>query len=218
MNSVSIVLLDDHHLVRQGLRALLSSEPGFSVVGEGSGGLEAADLVERHQPDVLIADMVMPGLNGVEVAKQVSQRWPRTRVLVLSMYANEAYILAALRGGASGYVLKTATPEVLAEAVRAVAAGRRYLCPPLTERAIDAYVHSGETNLPDAYETLTLREREVLHLAVEGSNNTQIGARLGISPRTVETHREKIMQKLDLKTLPELVRFALKRGILPMDD
>jgi len=194
------------------------AEPDFSVVGEGANGSEIADLVERLQPDVLIVDMMMPGLNGAEVTRQITQRSPRTRVIILSMYSNEAYILAALRNGAMGYVLKTVSPEVLCEAVRTVMAGQRYLCPPLTEKAIEAYIQKAETATLDMYETLTPREREVLQLAVEGHNNTQIGERLAISPRTVESHREKIMQKLGLRSYPELIRYALKRGILPMEE
>lgn len=217
-NETTIVLADDHQLVRRGLKALLDAEGDFKVIGESSGGLEVADLVERLGPDVLIVDMIMPGLNGAEVARQVKERSPKTRVLVLSMYPNEAYILTALRNGAAGYVLKTVSPQILADAVRTVITGQRYLSPPLTERAIEAYVQKTETGTLDIYETLTPREREVLQLAVEGYNNTQIGDRLAISPRTVETHREKIMQKLDIRTYPELIRFALKRGILPMDD
>ena len=218
MSPVSIVLVDDHQLVRRGLRSLLSAETDFSVIGEGSDGLTAADLVERLQPDVVILDMVMPGLTGVEVSRQISQRCPRTRILILSMYANDAYILAALRNGAAGYVLKTVSPEVLAEAVRVVAGGQKYLCPPLSGRAIEAYIQRSDSASVDPYETLTSREREVFHLAAEGYNNTQIGERLAISPRTVETHREKIMRKLNLQSFADLIRYALKKGILPLDD
>src|SRR5579872_2778628 len=216
MRPVTIVLADDHQLVRHGLRALLNAEPDFSVVGEATDGREVLDLVERLQPNVLIVDVVMPGLNGVEVTRQISQRWPQTRVLALSMYANEAYILTALRNGAAGYVLKTASAEVLTDAVRTIMAGRRYLCPPLSERAIDAYIQKAETATLDVYETLTAREREVLHLAAEGYSNMQIGERLSISPRTVEIHRARIMQKLDLRTQTDLIRYSLRRGILPM--
>lgn len=215
MSAISIVLADDHQLVRRGFRSLLSAEPDFNVIGEAEDGLGITEIVERLQPDVLVLDMVMPGLNGVEVTRQVSRRCPRTRTLILSMYANEAYILAALRHGAAGYVLKTVSPEMLTEAIRTVMTGRRYLCPPLSERAIEAYIQKSEAAELDPYETLTPREREVLQLAAEGHNNTQIGANLAISPRTVESHREKIMVKLGLSSYADLIRFALQRGILP---
>ena len=160
----------------------------------------------------------MPVMNGLDAARQVSQRWPATRILLLSMHSADAYVLEALRSGASGYVLKGASAGTLVEAVRTVAGGRRYLCPPLTERAIDAYVQQGSSATLDAYETLTAREREVLQLAAEGRPNTEIAARLSISPRTVEIHRGNLMHKLSLRGQTELVRFALRRGIISLDS
>ena len=214
----TIVLADDHHVVRQGLRALLEAEADFSVVGEAADGLEVAGLVERLEPDVLIVDVMMPGLGGLEVTRQVRQRCPKTRVVVLSMYASEAYVVEALRNGAGGYVLKDASAADLLEAVQAVAAGRRYLSPPLSERAIDAYVERAKAGRLDLYETLTTREREVLHLAAEGYSNPEVAARLSISPRTVETHRANLMRKLALQSQSDLIRYALRRGILPVED
>jgi two-component system, NarL family, response regulator NreC len=211
---ITIVLVDDHVVVRHGLRALLTGEADFAVVGEASEGRAGIELVERLQPDVLIVDIMMPGLNGLEVARQVSRRCQHTRVLVLSMYANEAYVLQALRYGAIGYVLKESSAEVLLEAVRFVAAGRRYLCPPLSERAIEAYMERSEPAEPDVYESLTSREREILQLLAEGSSNAQIAAQLFISARTVENHRANIMQKLGLHSHTDLIRFAFQRGIL----
>jgi DNA-binding NarL/FixJ family response regulator len=218
MNKVTIVLADDHQLVRDGLRVLLNMEPDLTVVGEADEGLQAADLVERLQPDVLLVDIVMPGLNGVEVTRQVNRRSPKTKILVLSMYTNEAYILAALRNGAAGYVLKSASADILIEAIHTVINGNRYLCPPLTERAIEAYIQKSESGALNIHDTLTLREHEVLHLAAEGLSNPQIAGRLGISPRTVESHREKIMQKLCLHSHTDLIRYALKHGIISMDE
>jgi two-component system response regulator NreC len=214
----SIVLADDHQVVRQGLRALLEAEPDFSLVGEAGDGLETAQLIERLEPDVLIIDLMMPNLNGLEVTRQVSQRWPRTRVVILSMHANEAYVLEALRNGAAGYVLKDSSAADLVKAVREVVAGRRYLSPPLSERAIEAYLHKAQSAELDPYETLTTREREVLHLAAEGHSNAEIAARLSISPRTAETHRANMMRKLNLHTQTDLIRYALRRGILPMEE
>ena len=215
--NVTLLLADDHHVVRQGLRALLEAEPDFRVVGEASDGLEVADLVERLQPRVLIVDLMMPGLNGLEVTRQVSKRSPQTRVLILSMHSNEAYVLEALRNGAAAYVLKDSSATDLVHAVREVAAGRRYLSPPLSERALDTYRQRAKEATLDIYETLTTREREVLHLAAEGHTNAEIAARLGISPRTAETHRANLMRKLGLQTQTDLVRYALRRGIIPTD-
>jgi two-component system response regulator NreC len=218
MSITTIVLADDHHIVRQGLRALLEAEPDFAVAGEAADGLAVADLVERLKPDVLVLDLMMPGLNGLDVVRQVKRRSPQTRVIILSMHANEAYVLEALRNGVAGYVLKDSTASDLAQAVREAAAGRRYLSPPLSERAIEAYAHKADAAPLDLYETLSGREREVLHLAAEGCNNTEIAARLCISARTVETHRANAMRKLGLRNQTDLIRYALRRGILPMEE
>lgn len=215
---ISIVLADDHTLVRQALRHLLEVEPDLRVVGEAGDGLEAVRLAERLRPRVLVVDVLMPGLGGVEVTRQVRQRSPETRVVVLSMYATEAYVMEALRNGAAAYVLKDSGSADLVQAVREAAAGRRYLSPPLTRLAIEAYAERAQsTAAQDAYETLTAREREVLHLAAEGHTNSQIAARLMISPRTAETHRANLMRKLGLRTQSDLIRFALRRGILPVE-
>ncbi len=214
----TIVLVDDHHVVRQGLRALLEAEPDFSVIGEAADGLAVVDLVDRLQPDVLIVDLMMPGLNGLDITRQVSQRSPQTQVIILSMYANEAYVVEALRNGATGYVLKDANVADLVRAVREATAGRRYLSPPLSDRAIEAYMQKANESTLDSYETLTAREREVLHLAAEGYTSTEIAERLSISPRTVETHRSNLMHKLDLRTQTDLIRYAIRRGILPLED
>lgn len=217
MSMTTIVLADDHHIVRQGLRSLLEAEPDFSVIGETGDGLEAAQLVERLQPDVLVLDLMMPSLNGLEVTRQVSQRSPQTHVVILSMYANEAHVLEALRAGAVAYVLKESTAAELVRAVREAVAGRRYLSPPLSERAIEVYMQKAESAALDPYETLTAREREVLYLVAEGHTNAEIADRLFISRRTVETHRANLMRKLDLRTQTDLISYALRRGIVPME-
>lgn len=219
MTGTTIALADDHVVVRQGLRALLETEPDFRIVGEAGDGLEAIHLVERLQPDVLVLDLMLPGLSGLEVTRLVRQGSPQTRVLILSMYADEAYVLRALKNGAAGYVLKDSSAADLVQAVREVAGGRRYLSPPLSERAIERYAQKAETGTQeDSYEMLTTREREVLHLAAEGHTNAEIAARLGISPRTAETHRANLMHKLGLKSQTDLIRYALRHGILPMND
>jgi two-component system, NarL family, response regulator NreC len=215
--SVTIVLADDHHVMRQGLRLVLEAQEHFQVVAEAGNGLDAIALVERFNPCVLIVDVMMPGFNGLEVTRQVRQRAPRTRVIVLSMYSNEAYVLEALRHGAAGYVLKDAHADELVHAVHEVVAGRRYLSPPLSERAIEAYLQKAQDAVLDPYETLTTREREVLQLAAEGRTNSDIAAALYISPRTVETHRANVMRKLGLQNQADLIRYALQRGLLPME-
>lgn len=215
--ALTIILADDHHMMRQGLRMLLEAEEDFRVVAEAGDGREAARLAERFTPDILIVDVMMPGLNGLEVTRQVGQRSPRTRVIMLSMYSNEAYVLEALRNGAAGYVLKEASATDLIQAVREVVAGRRYLSPPLSEHAIEAYVQKAQDGLFDPYEALTTREREVLQLAAEGRTNADIAAALCVSPRTVETHRAHLMHKLGLHSQADLIRYALRRGILPLE-
>jgi two-component system response regulator NreC len=213
----TIVLADDHRIVRQGLRALLEAEPDFRLVGETGDGLEAAQLAERLQPDVAVLDLMMPGISGLEATRLISSRCPKTRVVILSMHADEAYVLEALRNGAAGYVLKDSTADELVRAVREVVAGRRYLGPPLSERAIEAYVQKAQEMALDPYEKLTDREREVLHLAAEGHSSAEIADKLSISSRTVETHRANMMRKLGLNSQTDLIRYALKRGIIPME-
>jgi DNA-binding NarL/FixJ family response regulator len=218
MSKTRIVLADDHRVVREGFKALLQTQPDFEVIGETGDGLEAVRLVEQRKPHILVADLMMPGLNGLEVARQVGQRSPRTRVVVLSMHAHEAYVLEALKNGACAYVIKDASACDLVRAVREALAGRRYLSPPLCEPSIENYAQRvrGSDTL-DLYDTLTNREREVLHLAAEGHTNVEIGNRLFISPRTVESHRANVMHKLRLRSQVDLVRYALQRGILSLE-
>jgi len=215
---VTLLLADDHAVVRLGLRRLVENEPDFRVVGEVDDGLQVLPEVERLHPDVLLLDLVMPGLNGLEVLRQVRKRCPKTRVVVLSMHASEAYVFEALRNGAGAYVLKGSNGSDVLEAVRAVLAGRRYLSSPLSERAIQTYVEKAEGAEPDPYGDLTTREREVLQLSAEGHNNSQIAARLFISRRTVETHRANLFLKLGLRTQTDLVRYGLRRGIIRLDE
>jgi DNA-binding NarL/FixJ family response regulator len=216
MTRTRIVLADDHEVVRQGLRSLLVAEKDFDVIGEASDGLEACDLTNRLKPDVLVLDLMMPGLGGLDVALQVSKRSPGTRVVILSMHASEAYMLEALRNGASAYVIKGASAGDLVHAIREAVAGRRYLSPPFSNESVEAYLLKAETAGRDPYETLTPREREVLHLAAEGLTTTEISTRLSISPRTAETHRAHVLRKLNLHGQTELIHYALQRGIVPL--
>jgi len=214
----TIVLADDHRIVRQGLRALLTAEENFKVIGEADDGREALDVVRRLNPDVLVLDLMMPGLNGLEVARQLHRQTPKVGVVVLSMYDDEGFVLEALANGVSAYVLKDSNSSDLVQAVHEVAAGRRYLSPPLSDRAIETYLQMAKTGAMDKHETLTTREREVLQLSAEGHTNSEIAARLGISTRTAETHRSRLMHKLGLHTQSDLIRYALKRGIIPMES
>jgi DNA-binding NarL/FixJ family response regulator len=211
--STTIVLADDHHLVRHGLAMLLRSEPAFQIVGEAATGPEAVKLAGATRPTVLIVDLMMPGLTGIEVTRQVRRNTPEVRVAILSMHANEAFVLEALTSGALGYILKSSSPADLVKGVREVAAGRRYLSPPLSEQALAAYARRVGTGACQPAETLTQREADVLRLVAEGLTNAEIAAHLFISQRTVETHRFHLMRKLGLRNQAELIRYALRKGL-----
>jgi DNA-binding NarL/FixJ family response regulator len=226
--SLTTVLADDHDIVRQGLRLLLEGQPDFLVVGEAAGGRETVSQVDALQPDVLVVDLMMPDLNGLEVTRQVQRSAPATRVVILSIYADEAHVLEALRCGALAYVPKGSSASCLFRAIREANAGRRYLSPPRSERTIDAYLSKVHGASPDPHETLTTREREVLQLAARGLTSAEIATALFISPRTVESHRASFMRKLRLRTQGDMIRYALRqgdmiryalrRGIIPMDS
>jgi two-component system, NarL family, response regulator NreC len=211
---ISIVLADDHEVVRKGIRALLEFEPGFTVAGEASDGLEVADLVEQVRPDVLVVDLMMPGLGGLDVIRQVRQRRPRTRMVVLSMHSSEPFVIEALRSGALGYVLKDASTGDLVRAIREAMLGRYYLSPPLSDRAVELYSKKARAT-PDPFDELTPRERQILQSSAEGHTSREIAERLGISVRTAETHRSNLRRKLGFHTHAELVRYAVGRGMLP---
>ncbi|MDX2029190.1 MAG: response regulator transcription factor [Blastocatellia bacterium] len=215
--TITIVLADDHRIVREGLSVLLAAEPDFTVVGAAGDGLEAIEMVRKLRPDVAVLDLMMRGLNGLEAARQISKLTPPPRIIILSMYDDEGFVLEALANGVSAYVLKDAGSSDLVQAIREVAAGHRYLSPPLSDRAIEAYQQIANAGTLDKYETLTTREREVLQLTVEGHTNSEIASRLGISVRTAETHRSRLMHKLGVHTQADLIRYALRRGIIPMD-
>ena len=218
MPSLTIVLADDHPIVRHGLRMVLEAEQDLTILDEVDDGARVLAAVERAGPDVLILDVMLPGMNGLKILPQVRNVSPKTRTIMLSMYSSEAYIVEALRNGAMGYVLKSASAALLVNAVRTVASGRRYLSPPFSERAIELYIQRVDTGTLDVYDTLTKREVEVFKWMAEGYKNAEISVRLSISPRTVEVHRARIMQKLDLSSPRDIIRFALKRGILTPED
>ncbi len=211
---LTLLLADDHQIVRQGLRELLKREPDFRLVGEAADGREAVDLVSQLQPDILVLDLMLPHLNGLEVARRASESSPRTRIVVLSMHTSPSYVVAALKAGASGYVQKEASSDELVAAIRKVADGQRYLSSSISEESLLAYQQRAKGKTLDPYDTLTDREREVLQLTAEGLTGNQISTRLHISPRTVETHRKHVTEKLGLRNHKDLIRYAVKRRII----
>ena len=216
--TVTVLLADDHPIVRKGLRHLLEEDSNVTIVGEASDGLQAIQLTEKFRPNVLIVDIMMPCLNGLDVLRQVKERSPDTWSIVLSMQSADVYVVEALKAGALGYVLKETGPSELLNAIHQVVGGQRYLSPKLSERLIDMLIQTSEKALADPYQTLTNREREVLQMVAEGLSNAEVAKRLSISPRTAELHRGRMMNKLGLHNQTELIRYALKRGILPMDN
>jgi two-component system response regulator NreC len=212
-----ILLADDHQVVIDGLKALLSGEPDMQVIGQATDGLQVLPRVLELKPEVLVLDLMMPGLGGLEVARQMRDRAPDTKVIVLSMHANDAYVVEALRNGAAGYVLKQADARALIDAIRAVRSGARYLSPPLSEEKLERWQLDAKAAPLDLYDTLSTREREVLQLAAEGLTSAAIGERLAIGKRTVETHRANLQRKLGVSTHADLVRFAVKKGLVSVD-
>lgn len=207
------IIADDHEIVRRGIRGILESECACTVVAEASDGLAAAQLVEKHRPDVLILDLNMPRLHGIEVLRQSRTSSPQTRVIVLSMHNDEPYVIESLRAGASAYILKGSESREIVQALKEVLAGRRYLSATLSEWAINALV-AKPADAADPLQSLTQRERMVVQLAAEGHTNAEIAEKLFISPRTAETHRTNLLRKLGLQTQTDLVRFAIRKGLI----
>ena len=207
-----ILIVDDHPIVIDGLRSQLETQPDFVVVGETGDGLEVEELVNRFHPDVLLLDLALPGLSGLEVSRRVRKRSPDTHIVILSMYDDTPYVAEALINGAQAYVLKRSVSTELIHAIRVVLAGEHYLSPPLSEGAIDDYTRQFHTEELDIFKTLTRREVEVLSLIVEGLTSPKIADRLGVSSRTVEMHRSNLLHKLEVQTTAELVALAVRRG------
>jgi DNA-binding NarL/FixJ family response regulator len=212
LKSLRVLLADDHYLVRAGLRALLEHLPGIQVVAEAGDGVEALQLVEQHAPDVVLMDVAMPRLNGVEATTRIARDFPAVRVLIVSMHANEEYVVHALRAGAAGYLLKDATPAELEQAVHAVARGETYLTPAVSAPVVEYLRRVGGEGSP--LDRLTPRQREILQLVAEGYRTRDIAQRLCISQKTVETHRAQIMERLDVHDLAGLVRSAIRLGLV----
>lgn len=212
--TIRVLVADDHAVVREGIRHVLEREPGFEVVAEAANGSEVLQLAERHRPDVAVLDISMPGESGIQVAAQLRQRLPDTRILILSMYDNAEYVLESVRAGAHGYILKDTAATELRRAIRAVQNGEAFLSPPVASRLTAAVRGELEREARTGdLGSLTAREREVLRGIVGGQTNKEIAAALGISHRTVETHRESLMRKLRIRTVAGLTRFALEAGL-----
>lgn len=206
------IIADDHDIVRRGLRGILESEGSYRVVAEAADGLAAAQLVEKFKPHVLILDLNMPRLHGIEVLRQTRTSSPHTKVIVLSMHSDEPYVIETLRAGAMAYILKGSESAEISHALKEVLAGRRFLSATLSEWAINALVTKPATD--DPLQSLTQRERTVIQLAAEGHSNAEIAEKLFISPRTAETHRTNLLRKLGLQTQTDLVRFAIRKGLI----
>jgi two-component system response regulator NreC len=214
VSTLRIVLADDHTIMRNGLRLVLERQ-NFSVVGEASNGREAIEVVDRLKPDMVILDIAMPLLNGIEAAKRITSDHSRTAVLVLSMHSDEACILKALKAGARGYLLKDSAEADLIQAVRAVSSGKAFFSPAVSKVLADDYVRQVQRRgAEDPYDLLTARERELLQLVAELKSTKEIATLLGVSPHTIDTHRGNIMQKLNVHSIPELILYAVRKGII----
>jgi two-component system response regulator NreC len=209
-----LLLGDDHTLVRHGLRKILEEQPEWEVVSEVGDGREAVREAIAHKPDVAIIDVAMPLLNGIDATQQIVRRSPETRVLMLSMHADEAYVMRALQAGATGYMVKDAAGKELLTAIATVAAGRRFFSPVIERLIQDDQGRTPASGFADRYETLSAREREIFQLIAEARSNKEVAALLSISPATVETHRARILQKLDVHNIAEVVLYAVRRGII----
>lgn len=209
----TVIIADDHEMVRRGIRSVLEAEGSYRVLEEACDGLAAAQAVEKLKPDILFLDLHFPRLNGLDVLKQVRASSPRTKVLILTMHNDEPYVIEALRAGASAYLLKGSESREIVTALKEVMAGRRYLSAPLSEWAITVLTNKGADE-SEPLSRLTRREKEVIQLAAEGFTTTEIAEKLFISARTCETHRANLMSKLGLQTQTDLVRFAIRKGLI----
>jgi DNA-binding NarL/FixJ family response regulator len=215
---IKVFLADDHAVVREGLSLLLDTQAGITVVGEAADGRKAVRQVERLCPDVVVMDIAMPEMNGIEATAQIRNICPSTQVVILSMHSSAEHILRALRAGALGYLLKESAGKELIQAVQTVYGGRRYLSRQIAESAIDDYISgSPATQDKNLLESLSSREREVLQLVAEGKSSTEIAEVLYLSPKTIETYRSRLMHKLGISDLPGLVKFAIQQGLITLE-
>lgn len=216
--ALKIVLADDHQIFREGLRTLLSKQQNLQVVGEASDGRSAVRLVHEQEPDIVILDIAMPDLNGIEAARHIKREAPEVRLIALSMHADRRFVTGVLQAGASAYLLKECAFDELLDAIAAVEAGKIYLSPAITGIVVEDYLqHISKSGEPTPAESLTSREREVLQLLAEGKNTKEIAAMLHVSSKTIETHRRQIMQKLGLRSVAELTKYAIREGLTSLE-
>jgi two-component system response regulator NreC len=212
---IRILLADDHTVMRNGLRLLLERQPNLKVIGEAADGREAVTMAASEQPDVVVMDIAMPHLNGVEAARQIVNQNGRIAVVILSMHSDESYVIRSLKAGARAYLLKDSAEADLIEAIHAISAGKSFFSPAVSRILKEDYVRQlGKMDAEDSYELLTNREREVLQLVAEGKSNKEVANLLNLSLYTVETHRTHILQKLNLHSVPELILYAVRKGII----
>ena len=215
MNSIRVLLADDHKLIRAGLRLVVDQQPDLSVVGEADDGRQAVELAKSLKPYVVVMDIGMPNLNGIEAARQIGEMDPGAAVVMLSMHSDEGYVLRALSAGARAYLLKDSATTDLVQAIRAVVEGKSFFSPAVSKVLLQDYIRKLQrSGAEDSYDLLSPRERGVLQLVAEGKSNKEVASLLNLSVFTVETHRAKIMQKLNLKGVPELILYAVRKGII----
>jgi DNA-binding NarL/FixJ family response regulator len=210
-----IVIAEDHTILREGMKSLLSSQPDFEIAGEAEDGRKAVEHAEKFKPDLILTDLSMPRMNGIEAIREIKKVSPKTKILVLTVHEAEEYILSTFRAGADGYALKDATWQELVVAIRMVLAGKPYVSPGISGKVIDGYLEGRkEFKLSSVWETLTFREREVMKLIAEGYRSKEIADQLYISPKTVERHRANLMEKLNLHNVQELTALAIQKGVI----
>ena len=219
MTKTRVLLAEDHTIVRKGLCALLDAEPGIEVIGEAQDGREALLKAEQLHPDIVLMDITMPVLNGLEATRQIKKRFPEVKVLILTVHSDEEYIRQILRAGASGYLVKQAAPHELISAIEAIQRGESYLSPSVSKKVVQEYVqHATGSAEQDTHERLTDREREVLQLIAEGNSTRDIAELLHMSVKTAETHRARLMGKLDIHSTAELTQYAIRKGVISLDE
>jgi two-component system response regulator NreC len=218
VSKIRVLIADDHSIVRAGIRSLLEGQSNIEVVGEASNGCEAIELATQLQPDVVLMDIVMGDLSGLVATQEIKERTPAVKVLALTMHDREEFFFAMLQAGALGYVLKGSEPNELLTAIDVVYRGLPFLSPSVTKAVLENYLARGTDYTQSSYDSLTLREKEVLHLTAEGKTTREMAEMLHLSTKTVEKHRAKVMQKLDLQNLSELIKYAIRKGLIEVDE